>query len=110
MSFSFDEVDGVTVVKVQGELIVGNRAELKQGVLERLDGDARKFVVDFSDSTYIDSSGLGMLVTLSRKIREVDGALRLAGLNEDLLTLFALTKLDTLFTIVDDRAIALADF
>ena len=54
------------------------------------------------------------LVDLSRVagldyIREADGALRLAGLNEDLRTLFELTKLDTLFTIVDDRVIALAD-
>jgi len=109
MSFSFDEVGGVTVVQVDGELIVGNRGDLKQGVLERLSEGARKFVVDFSQSTYIDSSGLGVLVSLSKKIREADGALRLAGLNEDLRTLFELTKLDTLFTIVDDRAIALAD-
>lgn len=109
MSFSFSEIDGVTVVKVDGELIVGNRSELKAGVLQRLDEGARKFVVDFSDSTYIDSSGLGVLVSLSKKIREADGALRLAGLNEDLCTLFELTKLDTLFTIVDNRSTALAD-
>ena len=109
MSFSFSEIGGVTVVHVDGELIVGNRGDLKTGVLERLAGGARKFVVDFSDSTYIDSSGLGVLVSLSKKIREADGALRLAGLNEDLRTLFELTKLDTLFTIVDDRAVALAD-
>ena len=107
MSFSFDEVGGVTVVQVDGELIVGNRGDLKQGVLERLSEGARKFVVDFSQSTYIDSSGLGVLVSLSKKIREADGALRLAGLNEDLRTLFELTKLDTLFHIADSREAAL---
>ena len=107
MNISFSEIDGVTVVKVNGELIVGNRSELKAGVLERLEGGARKFVVDFSASTYIDSSGLGVLVSLSKKIREAGGALRLASLNEDLCTLFELTKLDTLFKIADTRAQAL---
>jgi len=48
---------------------------------------------------YIDSSGLGVLVSLSKKIREQGGELRLAGLNADLQTLFELTKLDTLFSI-----------
>ena len=51
-----------------------------------------------------------MLVSLSKKIREAGGVLRLAGLNDDLRTLFELTKLDTLFQIADTRAAALADF
>ena len=75
-----------------------------------LAGGARKFLIDFTNTGYIDSSGLGVLVSLSRKIREVDGDLRLAGLNEDLRTLFELTKLDTLFTIADTPAAALAGF
>ena len=48
-----------------------------------------------------------MLVSLSKKIREQEGELRLASLNEDLRTLFELTKLDTLFTIADTREEAL---
>jgi len=63
--------------------------------------------VDFDQTGYIDSSGLGVLVSLSKKIREQGGELRLAGLNEDLRTLFELTKLDTLFKIAGSRAEAL---
>lgn len=110
MSFGITEINGVVLVQVNGELIVGNREEFKQTVLVRLDGGDRKFVIDFQDSSYIDSSGLGALVSLSRKIRESGGDLRLAGLNEDLRTLFELTKLDTLFQISDSRELALADF
>jgi anti-sigma B factor antagonist len=101
---------GVVVVGVEGQLIVGNRQELKQKVLDAIDGGARKFVIDFSQTGYIDSSGLGVLVSLSKKIREQGGDLRLAGLNEDLQTLFELTKLDTLFTITRTPAEALAAF
>lgn len=110
MAFTVVKKDGVTVVDVDGQLIVGNRQELKQKVLEELEGGDRKFVVDFANTGYIDSSGLGVLVSLSKKIREQGGELRLASLNEDLRTLFELTKLDTLFRIADSREEALEGF
>ena len=101
---------GVVVVGVEGQLIVGNRQELKQKVLDALEEGSRKFVIDFAKTGYIDSSGLGVLVSLSKKIREQGGELRLANLNDDLKTLFELTKLDTLFQISDTRDRALSSF
>ncbi len=110
MSFTISKQGDVSIVAIDGQLIVSNRQELKQKMLEELDGGARKLLVDFTQTGYIDSSGLGVLVSLSKKIREQGGALRLAGLNEDLRTLFELTKLDTLFQIADTREQALASF
>ncbi|HUH13559.1 MAG TPA: STAS domain-containing protein, partial [Longimicrobiales bacterium] len=78
--------------------------------LEELDNGERKFLIDFAHTGYIDSSGLGVLVSLSKKIREQGGELRLANLNEDLRTLFELTKLDTLFQISNSREEAQASF
>lgn len=109
MSFSIERMGEVTVVDVDGELTVANRGELKERVLRRLDEGDEVFVIDFSGTGYIDSSGLGVLVSLSKRIREENGRLRLAGLNQDLRTLFELTKLDTLFQISDTRSAALAD-
>ena len=110
MSFEVRKDGDITVVDVKGQLIVGNRQELKQRVLDELEGGARKFLVDFAETAYIDSSGLGVLVSLSKKIREQGGDLRLASLNEDLRTLFELTKLDTLFHIAASRDDALTSF
>ena len=110
MGFQVSEADGVTVIDVDGQLIVGNRQELKQKVLDELEKGGRKFLVDFTETGYIDSSGLGVLVSLSKKIREVGGELRLSTLNEDLRTLFELTKLDTLFRIADSRQDGLTAF
>ena len=110
MGFQVSRNDDVTLVDVEGQLIVGNRQELKQKVLEHLENGDRKFVIDFSNTGYIDSSGLGVLVSLSKKIREQGGELRLSSLNEDLRTLFELTKLDTLFRIADTRDEALEGF
>ena len=101
---------GAYVVAVEGQLIVGNRSELKELVREAIDAGERRLVIDFSRTGYIDSSGLGALVSISKKVREAGGDLRLAGLNEDLRSLFELTKLDTLFSIADTREQALAAF
>jgi len=110
MTFSIKTEGGVVVVDVEGQLIVGNRQELKQKILEELDRGAKKFLIDFTRTGYIDSSGLGVLVSLSKKIRDQGGELRLANLNDDLKTLFELTKLDTLFQIAETREGALASF
>src|ERR1700720_2900854 len=110
MSFTMTRQGPVVVVGVEGQLIVGNRQELKQKVLDELEKGERKFLIDFARPGYIDSSGLGVLVSLSKKIREQGGELRLANLNDDLQTLFELTKLDTLFQISDTRERALESF
>jgi len=97
MGFKVSERGDVTLIEIGSQLIVGNRQLLKQQVLEQLEEGGRKFVVDFSNTDYIDSSGLGVLVTLSKKIREKGGEISLSSLSKDLRTLFELTKLDTLF-------------
>lgn len=104
------EASGVVVIGVDGQLIVSNRHELKERVAEAVDFGARKVLVDFTATGYIDSSGLGALVSLAKKLREAGGELRLAGLNEDLRTLFELTKLDTLFDISASADEALRGF
>ncbi len=102
--------NGVMIVRVEGQLVVGNRNELKDHLQGLLEKGERRFLIDFAQTGYIDSSGLGALVTLGRKVREEGGDLRLSGLNEDLRALFELTKLDTLFAISETPDQALATF
>lgn len=109
MSFVVVKEQALLIVEVHGQLVVTNRQEFKQVVLDELEQGARSIVVDFSQSAYIDSSGLGALVSLGKRIRESGGELRLAGLNEDLRTLFELTRLDALFPLFASRADATAD-
>jgi anti-sigma B factor antagonist len=104
------DASGVAVVQVEGQLVVGNRQELKDLVQAALDRGDQRLLIDFSRTGYIDSSGLGALVSISKRIREAGGELRLSGLNEDLRSLFELTKLDTLFAIAETPKQALASF
>jgi anti-sigma B factor antagonist len=110
MSLQVTRQGDVVVIEVDGQLIVGNRQELKAKVLEEAEAGARKILVDFARAGSIDSSGLGVLVSLAKRLRELGGDLRLANLNDDLQTLFELTKLDSLFQIADTRERALESF
>ena len=101
---------GVLVVQVDGQLIVGNRHELKDLIQAALEEGERRLLIDFSRTGYIDSSGLGALVSISKRVRESGGELRLSGLNDDLRSLFELTKLDTLFAITETPEQALTSF
>jgi anti-sigma B factor antagonist len=97
MTFSVAKQGETVVIGIEGHLVVGNRQALKQLMLDELARGERQFRVDFARTRYIDSSGLGVLVAMAKKVKQERGTLRLHNLDEDLKTLFELTKLDTLF-------------
>jgi anti-sigma B factor antagonist len=99
MSIHVTRKGDIVVIGVEGQLVAGNRQQLKQAVGEELEAGSRRFLIDFADTGYVDSAGLGVLVSLSKKIREAEGELRLTNLSDDLRTLFELTRLDTLFEL-----------
>ncbi len=105
-----DEAKQVVIISVEGQLLVGNRKELEQHVAQALETGSRKFLIDFTATGFIDSSGLAALLALAIEIREAGGDLRLAGLNEDLRAMFDLTKLNAVFAIDDLPEGALAAF
>lgn len=110
MTFVVEQTEDSWRVAIHGQLVVTNRQEFKDVVLAAVEQGAQRVLVDFSETGYIDSSGLGALVSLNKRIRERGGELRLAALNEDLRTLFELTRLDTLFELHDSVADAVASF
>lgn len=101
MSFRATKEGDTVVIAVEGQLVAANRQQLREAVVSEIERGARAFVIDFSETGYVDSAGLGALVSLSKRIRESSGSLRLTNLNEDLRTLFELTRLDTLFALDD---------
>ena len=68
-------------------------------------------VLDMSKVTFIDSAGLGALLSAMKQITAIGGSLRLAGLNNDVLTLFRLVRMNRVFEIFDtiEEAIASQD-
>ena len=92
----------ITIVDVDEQLVVGTRQQLKQALLKHL-AAGEDVILDFSKTRYIDSSGLGVLVHVREDFQRWGRRLALCRLNADLVVLFELTKLDTLFDVHADR-------
>ena len=101
MTFAARKRGDAVVIEAGKELALRTGAELKQCVVDEVERGERRFVLDFAKTEFIDSAGLGTLISISKVIHARDGQLRLMGLNDDMRRLFELTKLDTLFDVVD---------
>lgn len=110
MDIRIEQRDDTTVVAIVGQLLLENRQELKDRVLAEVQEGRRRFLIDFRQTSYIDSSGLGALVSVAKRIREVGGDIWISNLNADLRTLFSLTRLDLLLPdVYDDGEAVIAD-
>jgi anti-sigma B factor antagonist len=100
-------VCGVTVVECNGRIILGDESSvLRQFVRDQL-RDHHQLVLDLGNVTYIDSSGLGVLVGLWSSAKKSGGEIKLANLSPEMNDMLQLTKLVTVFQIferVEDAA------
>lgn len=89
IAFSGPRIDSVVAPQL--------KVELEQAVVDA----PKRIVLDLSAVEFMDSTGLGVFVSLLKKLG-ADGAIAVAGVRPAVLRLFQLTRLDTLFRIVDD--------
>ncbi|WP_392543259.1 STAS domain-containing protein [Oryzobacter telluris] len=89
----------VTVVTVAGEVDVYTAAQLRAALDEEVAADHVQLVVDLDDVTFLDSTGLGVLVGRLKLVRNQSGWLRLVCSNERILRVFRITGLDKVFGI-----------
>ncbi len=82
-------------------------AAFKEAVVREIGEDRKALIIDFSQIEFIDSSGLGMLVSLL-KLMNGRGEMTLCAINPGIHNMFTLTRMDRIFRICPDRASALA--
>ncbi|TNY37321.1 STAS domain-containing protein [Thermomonospora catenispora] len=98
----------VTVVKVRGELDVFSSPRLREQLLDVIDTGPIRLVVDLSDVTFLDSTGLGVLVGIYHRLRARNGTMSFVGANERVRRVFHVTQLTKIFMLYDDLEQALA--
>jgi anti-sigma B factor antagonist len=105
------QVDGVTIVDVSGTITLGEGASAVRDTLRDLisKGD-KKILLNLSDVSYIDSSGIGELVAAYTSAANHGGTLKLLGLTKRVEDILQITKLYTVFDIHEDEAHALKSF
>jgi len=103
------KVDNAVVVDMSGRLTIGEPVLLVRETIRVLVNDgARNFVLNLGDVAYIDSSGLGELVSLFTTVRNKQGDVKLLNLTAKAKDLLQMTKLLTVFDVYDDESKALA--
>jgi anti-sigma B factor antagonist len=100
--------EGVFVIALSGEVDLYTAPEFKQQVINAVDEGARHVVVDLSETTFIDSTTLGVLIGGVRRLREHDGDLSLVCSDRNISKIFEITGLDRVFSIATSREDALA--
>ena len=105
------EVGGIVVVNLSGRLTLGDAsALLRQSLKDLLDGGKKKIVLNLGEVGYIDSSGLGELVSSFTTVRNSGGELKLANLTQKVNDLLTVTKLYTVFEVHNDEQAAVNSF
>ena len=99
--------DSSYVISLAGEVDLYTAPEFKQQLLDVIGRGARHVVVDFSDTTFIDSTTLGVLVGGVKRLRTNEGQLSLVCSDRNITKIFEITGLDRVFTIYPSRSEAL---
>jgi len=105
------EINGVTVVDVSGRITLGEgSAMLREMVRDLLNKGQKRIVLNLGDVSYIDSSGIGELVSGFTTVRNQGGELKLLNLTKKVHDLLQITKLYTVFDVHTDEQTVLSSF
>ena len=111
MKASTRQVDGVTIVDLSGRITLGEGSViLRDTIKDLLSKGQKKILLNLGDVSYIDSSGIGELVSAFTSVRNQGGELKLLHLTKKVHDLLQITKLYTVFDVKDDEAGAIAAF
>lgn len=100
--------DATSVVEVRGEITAASEKSLMEAYAEAIGARTKSVILDFAELEYMNSGGIGLLVTLLVRANRQKQRLAAFGLNEHYRQIFELTRLDEAIGIFDDEASALA--
>lgn len=104
------QVDGITILDLSGKITLGEASgKLRSAVQDAL-GNSKKILLNLADVNYIDSAGLGELVSAFTTVKNAGGELKLLNLTKKVRDLLVITKLVTVFDVKDSEQEAIQSF
>lgn len=111
MSISTHEKDDVVILEPKGKIMGGPEAtELRNHLYDLISNDRKKVVIDLLHVEWMNSTGLGILISGMTSLRNNQGELKLSGVSEKVANLFEITKLSSVFDIFDNADDAVGSF
>jgi anti-sigma B factor antagonist len=102
MTLDVEKANGWTVLHLGGPLNAPSAGAVQGLLLETLEDGSLSFLLDLEKVTALDSSGLAALVRFYKEIRTRGGTLALTAVQREAMTVFRITRLDKIFTILPD--------
>jgi anti-sigma B factor antagonist len=103
--------DDVMVLELSGKIMGGPDFEkFKDEVTTVVDGGFKKVILDLSGVPWINSTGLGILITGYHSIKAAEGVLKICAVKERVLSIFYISQLENIFDVYETRDEALASF
>ena len=100
---------GVAVIVISGRLALGGETEKLSAALDKLlTVDSKQIVFDISGLEYVDSSGVGTLVSCLTKLKKAGGQMKVAGANPRIRRIFSMTGVESMMSLYDSVAAATA--
>jgi anti-sigma B factor antagonist len=96
------------VLAVCGEIDLFTAPELREVLGDCIDAGRKRIVIDLTETTFVDSTALGVLLGGFKRLRSRDGALAIVNVDENITRTFEITGLDQIFTIAATRDEAVA--
>ena len=111
MKVSTRQVDGVTILDLSGRITLGEGSvTLRDAIRDLINKGEKHILLNLGDVSYIDSSGIGELVSAYTSVKNNGGELKLLNLTKKVHDLLQITKLYTVFDVKDDEASAVGSF
>ena len=111
LNISERQAGDVTILDMSGKVTIGEGSVALRNTIRRLLGEGKKSILlNLGDVGYIDSSGIGELVSSFTAVNKEGGKLKLLNLTQKIQDLLAITKLLTVFDTFDDEGSALSSF
>ncbi len=110
MNIEVTQQGDIQVLHCGGSLDADTAPAFKKVAFDLVGTGTNRIVLDCSNLTFIDSMGLGVLISLLRRVRQRDGDVKVAALNDEVKTIFEITRLHRLFEVCSDWNAAVRRF
>ncbi len=110
MKIKIENKNNIAILQITGNLDADSVAQFKKTAYKIVDDGCCRLVLDCQAMDFVDSMGLGALISLLRKVRTSQGDLKIAALKQDVHSIFEITRLHRLFEILPDWKTACEKF
>lgn len=110
MNINVEQQGDISIIHCGGSLDADSVVSFKKVAYDLVEKGSVRLVIDCADITFVDSMGLGVLISLLRRARSRHGDVKVASLTDDVRTVFEITRLHRLFDICADPPTACRKF